>query len=104
VVGRLIDGRGHWVLAAGLGLVVGVLVYMAFGQNHTKTVVQTKTVTRTVRVAGEAKAFDGTPQALAAYMKPKTAQQVQCPTSFKNSTCFVFQTNDWFTLYVIPAT
>jgi len=100
---RLIDGRGHWVVAAALCGVMALLVWLAFGRNHTKTVVQTRTVTRTVQVAGRAPAFDGSPQTLANYMRPKTAQQMQsCPKGITNSTCYVFQSNNWFVLYAVP--
>ena len=94
----------HRYSAVGMVAVAAVLaglVWGTFGRSHTKTVVQTKI--RTVRVGIPPAPFDGSPQTLANYTRPKTAQQLaSCPKGITNSTCYVFQTDKWFLLYAVP--
>jgi hypothetical protein len=101
VLGRLIDGRGHWVLAAGIAVCVGALVYAAFGMNHTKTVTKTVTKTKTVKVASQ---WDGSPEALAAYLKPKAAKRVPCPKGVPPTIgCFVFEAPNFYATLAVSA-
>lgn len=87
-----------------VAVVFGTLVFLAFGQNHTKTVTETKTVTQTVTKVKRVNAAFSTPQSLAAFLHPNTAQQVKCPSFVpKGSVCFQFGGNNFFVFLAMPA-
>ena len=85
-------------LAAIVAAVLGMLVWAAFGRDHTKTMTVTKTVTKQ---APNPK-FSG-PQSLADFLHPNTAQQVKCPGFVpKGSACFQFGGTDFFVFLAMP--
>lgn len=100
--GRLIDGRGHWVVAAGLCGAVALLVFLAFGRDHVRTVTQTKTETVT-RVSPSEASYAGV-QSLADFLKAQTSKKVNCPKGVPAHTaCYEFGGPNFYVFLAAPA-
>lgn len=78
------------------------LLWAAFGRDHTRTVtvVQTKTVTRTVRVAGH---YSGV-SSLIEFLQPQQAAQAACPKGVPAGTkCFNISSRNYYVFLAAPS-
>ena len=100
---RLIDGRGHWVVAAGLCGVVALLVWLAFGRDHVRTVTQTRTETVT-KVSPAMTRWNRDIQTLANYVHPQQATKIKCPKGVPATVaCYVFNDPNFYMTVALPA-
>ena len=89
-------------IAAVVAVVFGVLVFLAFGRSHTKTVTVTQTKVETRNVVRQGRFT--TPQSLFNFLHPNNAQGVKCPAWVpKNSACFTFNGVKFFVFLAMPA-
>ena len=84
-MGRLLKGRGHWLVLAAIMAAFGGLVWGTFGRSHIKTVVRTQTVTQTVTRRVNT-VWDGNPQSLVAFFKPTQAGPMKCAKGYPAGT------------------
>jgi hypothetical protein len=84
-------------LCVGAAVVFGVLVFMAFGRDHTKVVTKTRTQVVNTR-------FDGTITSLTSYLAPTAGGKVECPASVpKNAVCYQLGGANFFVFVAMPA-
>lgn len=87
-----------------IAVAIAVLVYLAFGVSHTKTVTQTKVVTRTLVKRTAAPRFDGTLSSLVEFLHPDTGRPVKCQANFpRHSICVQLGAAKWFVFFAAPA-
>lgn len=101
---KINSGAAWFCLLAGVAAVLGGLVWAAFGRNHTKVVTRTVTVEHQVVADRLPPRWNGTPQGLANYMKPKQAKQVPCPKGVSAGvSCFVFVSDNFYATLAVPS-